>query len=304
MSDLVITVANSYASPVNQLLSLGEPRRNESRDYTDLGISADAVPELIRMATDDALNDGPQDSKLVWSPVHAWRALGQILADGHPRAPEAIAPLLRLFQRADDSDDWVTSDLPKALAQIGAPVIDPVADYLADSTRGEWARVTAADTLGHIGRQYAELRAECLRRLAMQLEKFAEQPETVNTFVISALWDLRAVEALPVIEQAFASGRVDESVNGDFEDVEIHFGLKTQREHPRQPNSLTEMSRELSGLREQVQAYEQENAELRSVLGEMESDSLAQPHLAPPKIGRNEPCPCGSRKKYKKCCGA
>ena len=22
-----------------------------------------------------------------------------------------------------------------------------------------------------------------------------------------------------------------------------------------------------------------------------------------PKIGRNDPCPCGSRKKYKKCCG-
>lgn len=24
----------------------------------------------------------------------------------------------------------------------------------------------------------------------------------------------------------------------------------------------------------------------------------------PPKIGRNEPCPCGSGKKYKKCCGS
>ena len=23
-----------------------------------------------------------------------------------------------------------------------------------------------------------------------------------------------------------------------------------------------------------------------------------------PKIGRNDPCPCGSGKKYKKCCGA
>ncbi|MDX1503354.1 MAG: SEC-C metal-binding domain-containing protein [Thermoanaerobaculia bacterium] len=22
------------------------------------------------------------------------------------------------------------------------------------------------------------------------------------------------------------------------------------------------------------------------------------------KVGRNEPCPCGSGKKYKKCCGA
>ena len=24
---------------------------------------------------------------------------------------------------------------------------------------------------------------------------------------------------------------------------------------------------------------------------------------ATPKIGRNEPCPCGSGRKYKKCCG-
>jgi len=23
-----------------------------------------------------------------------------------------------------------------------------------------------------------------------------------------------------------------------------------------------------------------------------------------PKVGRNEPCPCGSGKKFKKCCGA
>ena len=76
MSDLSTTVANSYAPPVSQLLHLGEPRRNKSQDYAALGISADAVSELIRMATEDALNDGPQNSNLVWSPVHAWRALG------------------------------------------------------------------------------------------------------------------------------------------------------------------------------------------------------------------------------------
>ena len=26
--------------------------------------------------------------------------------------------------------------------------------------------------------------------------------------------------------------------------------------------------------------------------------------VAPGKVGRNDPCPCGSGKKYKKCCGA
>jgi uncharacterized protein YecA (UPF0149 family) len=28
-----------------------------------------------------------------------------------------------------------------------------------------------------------------------------------------------------------------------------------------------------------------------------------KPFIRGPKIGRNEPCPCGSGKKYKKCCG-
>lgn len=28
-----------------------------------------------------------------------------------------------------------------------------------------------------------------------------------------------------------------------------------------------------------------------------------QPLVGKPKIGRNSPCPCGSEKKYKKCCG-
>ena len=32
--------------------------------------------------------------------------------------------------------------------------------------------------------------------------------------------------------------------------------------------------------------------------------SVAVPRVTKQKIGRNEPCPCGSGKKFKKCCGA
>jgi uncharacterized protein YecA (UPF0149 family) len=32
-------------------------------------------------------------------------------------------------------------------------------------------------------------------------------------------------------------------------------------------------------------------------------DQPGQPVVKPPKTGRNDPCPCGSGKKYKKCCG-
>ena len=31
--------------------------------------------------------------------------------------------------------------------------------------------------------------------------------------------------------------------------------------------------------------------------------AATEPYRAPPKVGRNEPCPCGSGKKFKKCCG-
>ena len=30
---------------------------------------------------------------------------------------------------------------------------------------------------------------------------------------------------------------------------------------------------------------------------------IAEPALKTHKVGQNEPCPCGSGKKYKKCCG-
>jgi preprotein translocase subunit SecA len=40
------------------------------------------------------------------------------------------------------------------------------------------------------------------------------------------------------------------------------------------------------------------------VVGEaMEAVSKAKPVRTGPKVGRNDPCPCGSGKKYKQCCG-
>lgn len=44
------------------------------------------------------------------------------------------------------------------------------------------------------------------------------------------------------------------------------------------------------------------NPERRKELYKLEKSSKTV--VKPPKVGRNDPCPCGSGKKYKKCCGA
>ncbi len=312
MDSSVIMPEDLYHPPVKQLLSLDEPKRDERLNYAALGISSADVPDLIRMATDKLLHEGPDESPVVFAPIHAWRALGEL------RAPEAIAPLVQIFQRVDDyPDDWVGEDVPRVLGGFGAAVIAPVAAYLADATRGEWSRVIAAKTFRYIGKSHPELRNECVAVLNAQLERFAEQSETVNAFLISPLIDLKAVEFMPLIERAFASGRVDEMVAGDFEDVQIEFGLKQQREHPHKPNKLTIMGDQLratfaaagfplpdaSGL---FPEPEEEFIEMEdySPGQNFEAPAISVPHIAPPKVGRNEPCPCGSGKKFKKCCGA
>ncbi|UEX76835.1 SEC-C metal-binding domain-containing protein [Spiribacter halobius] len=71
--------------------------------------------------------------------------------------------------------------------------------------------------------------------------------------------------------------------------------------------------------RDAIEAFEKANRELRRVLrvpeGSMQRPSLhpmqrpAKSRIHPvtyvrehPKVGRNQPCPCGSGRKFKRCC--
>jgi SEC-C motif-containing protein len=61
--------------------------------------------------------------------------------------------------------------------------------------------------------------------------------------------------------------------------------------------------------RKGVKEIHHELAQFKKVEGEWffydgEAPRLTQFVRETPKVGRNEPCPCGSGKKYKKCCGA
>ncbi|MFW6315137.1 MAG: preprotein translocase subunit SecA, partial [Desulfohalobiaceae bacterium] len=55
---------------------------------------------------------------------------------------------------------------------------------------------------------------------------------------------------------------------------------------------------------EQLQ-HEEQPQELQLSGGQQEESATKQPYKRKdPKVGRNDPCPCGSGRKYKKCCGA
>jgi len=52
----------------------------------------------------------------------------------------------------------------------------------------------------------------------------------------------------------------------------------------------------------EVALFNRENG--KWVYAGIAEETVKTVHREAPKIGRNDPCPCGSGKKYKKCCGA
>jgi hypothetical protein len=279
---------HAYTDPVATLLTY---RRLTSGDfgkpwpdYLKLGFSREHVPELIRMATDPDLNDSDANSFEVWAPLHAWRALGQL------RAEEAIQPLLLLLERQRD-DDWLLNDLSRIFALIGPAAIPALEAVFEDVSVDETPLVSIPECFVGIAREHPAERDRCVGALVRKLEAFATGDPDLNGFVISGLIDLGATEAIDLIRRAFADNQVELQVAGDVEDVEMEMGLRAERSTP--PPRLGPFHR----------AFAPGGSLADGGGGDLDDRALASaPVRRGPKVGRNDPCPCGSGRKYKKCC--
>jgi len=69
-------------------------------------------------------------------------------------------------------------------------------------------------------------------------------------------------------------------------------------------NMIDSIQDEVIRMIYRVQPARQEQQQRRKVVENRYADEgPKQPVRREKKIGRNDPCPCGSGKKYKKCCG-
>lgn len=220
------TDITSYPAPVNTLLTLGGPEEYEAQnwpDYRAMGIGPEHIPDLIRLATDVELSKSDSEGPEVYAPIHAWRALGQL------RAEAAVEPLLSIFDPME-ADDWLIEEMPEVMGMIGPAALSVLKAFIADTSHEDYARITAATCVEYIGKQWPDARTEAVAILAHQLESFDENAEDLNAFLILSLVHLQAKESLPAIERAFAADRVDTMVLGDWDDVQVEFGLKSREE--------------------------------------------------------------------------
>jgi len=214
-----------YAPPVDRLLTFGEEwsKPDGWPDYLALGIGSEHIPDLIRMATDEALEEADEESVAAWAPIHARRTLGQLQAEA------AIEPLFSLFTGMYESD-WVTEELPEVFGMIGPAALPRLKAAIADITTDEIVCIDAITCVEKIGIRWTEARSACVALLMEQLDLFEINDPEANGFLVSGLVELQAREAAPVIERAFASRCVDLTVMGNWEDVQVKLSLKSAEE--------------------------------------------------------------------------
>jgi len=213
------------------LLNMGEVSREKQwSDYLALGITESDIPELEKLVSDKKLHTSPSDSKEIWVPLHAWRALGQL------QSTESCELLLTLQNSILYEDDWALEEIPKVLGMIASEKLTVLQKFLHNKRKKEFARVVAADGIKYVANNHPEKRDQCVALLIDYLENLDKKTEALNGLVVGLLLDLKAVEAIDTIQKVYKADLIDISSAGDIEDVEIELGLRLERDTPKPHN--------------------------------------------------------------------
>jgi SEC-C motif/Protein of unknown function (DUF1186) len=254
------------------------------------------VPALLERITDEALR-ARNDGDLVLDHV----AYMAIFALCELALPETTEPVFHACFESGDEDilEWLDSHLWRF-----GPTAIPILEQLTQKEALGWyPRAMALDVMAQLVRGLPEAqdsyKAFLIKVLTELLDKGGDAKDDYITSVVSRLTDLRDPEARPLIDRAFEENRVDL----DFirkENVEaIYSGSMEVYESTRHESFLNyyrswNLRSELKRREEESQRVQRELAESRRLLAGI-------PARAEKKPGRNEPCWCGSGKKYKKC---
>jgi hypothetical protein len=179
------------------------------------------------------------------------------------------------------------------LAGLKALIENPATDvWVRGAALDAVVRLVAADKLG---------RDEAMRYFAHLFATLDREPGEVWDALGNSCLDLHPEEVLSELQRAYNEELISEDSFGP-EDIEraLVLGkdgiLRQLREGPHRRLLIDDVEQEMRWMT----GFDVEPEEPLRRPAPMGVETFVR---SGPKIGRNDPCPCGSGKKYKKCCG-
>ena len=270
-------------------------------DKLDLTYAEDLIEVLGQSSIPDGdticrLLDANEHIEDAETADHGWLEIFLVGLAGARQLREAVPGLVRRFQI---DADLLLERCQDSLARIA----DPEASQLIQTTwsvGNEWTPVWSAGVLGRIKHPVSEEAALALLEI--------EEDQTTRAVLCIALCDLFSERGIEAVQRTMERGYDEDYVDLTVEVLPVADVLGIR---------LPEGER-------WRKARAEEEARMRRLMAEREKRPVTSPRqpipppisapafrpspplgfdMTRPRAGRNEPCPCGSGKKYKKCCG-
>jgi hypothetical protein len=227
---------------------------------------------------------------------------------GEWREKTAYRPLARLLHQPTDAVELILGDaITETSHRVMAAVFDgdpqPLYDIILDETADEFVRSCMCDALVILVRQGRLSRAEAARFLTACFTELQPREEcSVWVGWTNTIAQLALAELKPMVDQAFKRGSIAEC-DMSFKDFEEDLGHAIAgSEAPFYPSDYTLIGDTIEEL-SRLAAFDVERDQGEEDADDWEPPAPTVPAVNPFKnVGRNDPCPCGSGKKFKKCC--
>ena len=290
LTDPQIDAARDAEALVRLLIDAGEelPPRLHERILT---LGPAVIPPLVAMLEDDALSmeEAPGEG---WAPIHAADLLGEL------RKTETVEPMLRRLAETD-WDTILHDRLIQALPLLGPSVLEPALAAHAVATDPHLRHIYASIT--------AKLGIHDDRIYQLLVEELVSEME-LGAMHLADYGDDRALPLLSAaLDQHEAVDNDDLMANHVVVEIEAAIKMLGGQLTPEQQEKV-ERIYALDQPKREAFAALLDRAAGRTALkpspirGAHALHSEPQTPRAARKVGRNAPCPCGSGKKYKKCC--
>ena len=204
--------------------------------------------------------------------------------------------------------DFITEDLGQVLASVCGGELAGIQSLIENEATDQWVRGAALSSLVTLVAVGQKSRDEIVGYFARLFRgKLVRKWSHVWDSLVSYSSDLYPEELLDDIKRAYEDGLVDPGYIG-FDHVKRDLAAGKDRilarlaDNPQRrlvEDTVAEMGWWACFREDRAKntAHALPNSKLNPAVS-------SQIRRAPTKTGRNEPCPCGSGKKYKKCCGA
>lgn len=237
--------------------------------------------------------------------IHALFLLSEL------KAHESLPVFLELLRQGEELlefwfGDLITEELWDVIYHLGYENLQMLKEFLFEPNLYTYSRVIIPEGIAQIAIHRPEKKKEIIEWFKEIFEFFLDNKDNDDiidseliALMVGDILDFRWEELLDLIEQLFANEMVSVFMIGDFNEVkeEMNIPAKDIYQH-----KVFDIYSRYNNIVETWDDYVEEEDVITD--DDFDPEDFNNPILPieKTKIGRNEPCYCGSGKKYKRCC--